>query len=556
MSRQQPRNEARQEVVLRAKLHRRGISQAHIDPYATFREWPAPTWDIPLGQQSMPYGTRIRERSMGDQREWPAPVVCTGIGYPIRRADRAIWLLHVGCYKRLRDGERERKHTKPRRGHEPSQYATTQKLSCDPPPHFFLSLARSNDVAPSIRATRKKRDVAAKCSHRNALQHNTSSTPKKDKFCYLCQNGGHSVACARCPRVVCINHLAYQAAAIPKKTLATLAFICPSCHILQSRASRKSDPLVKLPYTAFYDENNPTHQPQPVRLQVPYQVAQHARLNTNWLWIVHLRLSSLREPGSVAKLVYEGLRGYFVDDEERYLVYHDIEFNLNTDADAEEHRNIIMRALGPLADIPDARIMIYVYTHSHDTTGVPFFGVNLAASDIHNWFDVLIPQEVRTWLQKHDTTLFMLCCGAIITSKTSYAELRAQCEKYYFFLTISGLSFNDVQFGNVLAQSQDLGRHSRVIVMSPRENATGTTVAEYFWMSPTIRPHGVNIPPQCPDCYALSCFKISCDSRNRTTTTRCVEPGCTYTYTYEPPQGNIKELPTVEGSWAKAVLEP
>ncbi|KAI0353429.1 hypothetical protein OH77DRAFT_1591419 [Trametes cingulata] len=242
--------------------------------------------------------------------------------------------------------------------------------------------------------------------------------------------------------------------------------------------------------------------------------------------------------------------------------------------------NKILEVLGPLADIQHARVLIFVYTHLHDSTGVPFFGANLAAHDLRNWFDVLIPEGVRPWLRKHDTSLFMLCCGSLVTSETAYAELKAQCLRLHitrllafqaqafqaafatsFFVgyalrfLVEGFSFNDTQIGNVLAQSHDLGRHSCVIMMTPRHDPPGVTVAEYYWTSPTIRPHGENIPPQCPDCYALSSFNITCDSRNRTTTIRCQEPGCSYVRVYEPPKKDIKELPTVEGTWVKHVRE-
>ncbi|KAI0357037.1 hypothetical protein OH77DRAFT_1588880 [Trametes cingulata] len=454
----------------------------------------------------------------------------------------------------------------------PSKTLGTHNRAVSPSAHVH-----SNAVAQSIKATRKKRgSQTIRICKKGGQPSPPSEMPKKDKFCYLCQNGGHSLACNICPRVLCIDHLR-NARTIPKRTLESLTFVCPSCHIHRARQRRKSDRLVKLPYTAFYvdDETTKPFLPQPVQLHVPYQVAQHARVKTNWLWIVHLRLSTLRGPGSVASMVHQGLRAYFVDDEEAYLVYHEIEFDLNTDADAEQHRKQIARILRPLADIPDARVMLFVYTHSHDTTGVPFFGAELAAHDVQNWFDVLIPEEVRPWLRKHDTTLCMLCCGAVVASETAYTQLKSHCEHLrvtrllafqapafqaalaaHFFVgytlrfVIEGASFNEVQFGNVLAQSHNLGRHSRVIVMTPRRDTAGISVAEYFWTSPTIRPHGVDIPPQCPECYALSTFKITYDSRNRTTTTRCLEPGCTYTCKYEPPQESYKLLPTVEGSWA------
>ncbi|KAI0356446.1 hypothetical protein OH77DRAFT_1519978 [Trametes cingulata] len=325
-------------------------------------------------------------------------------------------------------------------------------------------------------------------------------------------------------------------------------------------------------------------QPEPVHLQVPYEVAEEVHVNTNWLWVVHLRLRTQRGAGSAARVVHEFLKGFFVDDEEAYLVYHEIEFDLNSDADAEQHRREIARILSPLADITDARVMLFVSTQSHETTGVPFFGVDPAAQDTRNWFNVLIPDEVRPWLRKHDTAVFMLCRGALVLSDAAYTELKAYCENLRvtrllafparpfqaafsacFFMgyvqrfVLEGVSFNEVHLNDVLLQSPDLGPQNHVIVMSPREDTAGVTVEEYFWTSPMIRPHGKDIPLQCPNCYALECFNITYDPRSRITTTRCLEPDCTYTQTYEPPQDDtVKELPGipgVEGNWSKRTFE-
>ena len=63
------------------------------------------------------------------------------------------------------------------------------------------------------------------------------------QFCSLCQNGGEIVACDYCPRVVCTIHMPISQS-IEKKVLETLAFRCPSCHIMHDRQMKATTPYM------------------------------------------------------------------------------------------------------------------------------------------------------------------------------------------------------------------------------------------------------------------------------------------------------------------------
>lgn len=54
------------------------------------------------------------------------------------------------------------------------------------------------------------------------------------QYCYGCQNGGASIACDECPRIICLKHVP-QIEVIPETTRDKLHFRCPSCH---SRATQ------------------------------------------------------------------------------------------------------------------------------------------------------------------------------------------------------------------------------------------------------------------------------------------------------------------------------
>lgn len=62
------------------------------------------------------------------------------------------------------------------------------------------------------------------------------------QHCYLCQNGGHLIACDEpyCRRVVCLSHVP-KIQALPKVILEGLHFRCPSCHGIKTRADAKQE---------------------------------------------------------------------------------------------------------------------------------------------------------------------------------------------------------------------------------------------------------------------------------------------------------------------------
>lgn len=91
------------------------------------------------------------------------------------------------------------------------------------------------------------------------------------------------------------------------------------------------------------------HLPDPVRVSVPFYVSHHARVNTSLFMIFQLRLRTLRGEGSIARVVHEAMKPYFVEEEEGNLIYREVEFDLNTDDDAAQHQCTIMEALAPLA---------------------------------------------------------------------------------------------------------------------------------------------------------------------------------------------------------------
>ena len=63
------------------------------------------------------------------------------------------------------------------------------------------------------------------------------------QFCSLCNNGGPTVACDRCPRVVCTSHLS-GIEDISPETLLGLEYVCPSCHVMTERSGTTRGPYM------------------------------------------------------------------------------------------------------------------------------------------------------------------------------------------------------------------------------------------------------------------------------------------------------------------------
>ena len=75
---------------------------------------------------------------------------------------------------------------------------------------------------------------------------------------------------------------------------------------------------------------------------------QHARVITTPLVIVHIRLASLADLGSPARVAHAALQGYYLPPHTDNLVYIDAPYDIHSTEDARRYRTKTEKQLGVL----------------------------------------------------------------------------------------------------------------------------------------------------------------------------------------------------------------
>ncbi|KAL6303096.1 hypothetical protein BKA93DRAFT_750687 [Sparassis latifolia] len=159
-----------------------------------------------------------------------------------------------------------------------------------------------------------------------------------DVYYFLCQQGGDLVNCDRpnCSRAVCLH-------CIPDlrqwNMTEQMRFECPAC--TTKRGGGAMQKLMSESYQGLYSVQSAEKPRVPLtkdlRILGKPEISQTARLDTSSLILVHLHLHSLPEYGTIANLVEEYLRAYYVDCRE-FLNWLDVVFDLEGSEATEGHR--------------------------------------------------------------------------------------------------------------------------------------------------------------------------------------------------------------------------
>ena len=135
-----------------------------------------------------------------------------------------------------------------------------------------------------------------------------------------------------------------------------------------------------------------------MKLDTPSTRPQHSRVDTRPLIILNIRLATLRERSSPAKLVYNLLTPWFDGPARECLRYIDLPFNVRQEDQApkfrarvNKHLNnlgkyVVQMAFSAVTDtlqrLTNARIVVFVYTHSHDHTGDLYYGDHYSSPSV------------------------------------------------------------------------------------------------------------------------------------------------------------------------------
>ncbi|KAI1782347.1 hypothetical protein LXA43DRAFT_1104222 [Ganoderma leucocontextum] len=395
-------------------------------------------------------------------------------------------------------------------------------------------------------------------------------TDLSNMFCYICQNGGSSLGCDDCDRVVCLMHVP-QIAVVALDVLAKLHFRCPSCHTRRTQGDARC-----APYYGIYNigqDGKPTvpYLRQWVSVNVHAARPQHVQVNTRPILILSVRLVSLDEDSCPARFVYNYLSTWFEGPAKGYLRYVDIPFSIQNTDDADKYRARWNEILTVLGNVVHARIMLFIYTHSHDESGDLFYARKHSSASVTEWWVQVIPSKVMQIARtpSNELTIALLACGAVVNNVRSVEQLKSVASdvgaKHMFCFGATHLQavltvpffMNFAQ--RVLLEGMELKTdnigNTPIWFFSRATLKNDFNIDVYDWTHLTMRPHGEDIGLQCPGCGSLSSRKGTLTNDN-VIVVACEKAGCVWSKTFAPPTTGIKKLTLGEkGRWRRRGME-
>ncbi|KAI1782229.1 hypothetical protein LXA43DRAFT_1069112 [Ganoderma leucocontextum] len=406
-------------------------------------------------------------------------------------------------------------------------------------------------------------------------------TDFSNSYCYICHNGGACIGCDECARIVCLPHVP-QIEAVPEETRNTLHFRCPSCHTRRTQGGKACAPYYQGLYkVARNGQPAAPYLAEWVKVIVYAARPQHIQVDTRPLIILSVRLVSLDEKASPAMFMYNYLVPWFDGAATTSLRYIDIPFDIADVEDANQYQDKWDEVLTSLGQVTNARLMLFVYTHSHNETGDLFYAPKGCSTSIEEWWGALIPPQLKALATTtgNDLTIAMLACGALIRNEKtrraiSEAATKIGAKRMFafaathlqavltvpFFLNftqrvfLEGTDLKDDNVGTVLEQSLFLARHTPIWVFSRATLKNAFDVHVYEWTHLTMHPHGEDIGLQCPGCGSLS-SRDGKLCKGELIVVSCTTRGCTWSQTFAPPpQGEVKRLTLgKKGRWRKRI---
>ncbi|KAF5383749.1 hypothetical protein D9615_003751 [Tricholomella constricta] len=243
---------------------------------------------------------------------------------------------------------------------------------------------------------------------------------ESNQFCAGCRNGGTLVECRECPKVVCNRCVTFPEVMDPDET-----FICPPCHF--QLGGKKSEPIIK-PYYGFSKVTKPT-----LLLGGPTTREAFALCSTPTVVVISLRLASVDPDGDSARTVFHNIAPYLP----KRVKYIDLPWDLGSDKTSKEYLKNVDVLVNRLknGDLKDYRTFaVYLTDHSDSSRGDLHFTVNgQGAATVAQVMKNLFPASLTDILREGSrNTLTMLVCGAIISVKEAYVDIKAFADRGLF----------------------------------------------------------------------------------------------------------------------------
>ncbi|KII82889.1 hypothetical protein PLICRDRAFT_180935 [Plicaturopsis crispa FD-325 SS-3] len=348
---------------------------------------------------------------------------------------------------------------------------------------------------------------------------------ESDDYCFVCVDGGHLNLCSLCPRAVC-----NRCVTVPKDLPEDVVFICPCCHEAKE---------VLRPYFGLYRSMDDFHEGHPLfpndklRLNQAYQLSAKARVCTMPTIIFNFRISSISGPETVGPAVLQQLKGYYLA--EKGLMYIDLPFRIESRSDRERFTRGLDKHVDDLNNMrtPFQRVLLLITTHSDHDRGDLFTYMDPEdqnkswALQVHQFSEAIFTDKFCNYVSTKLATGFLFACGAVVTKEESHKELKDMAARLHLddMLAFGAPHFHPILTWAYIAESiqqfvierKDMSAHLASFMTSSVGGHTSichiahekgqVESALYVYANRAVRPYGMDLPPQCPECCCLRPWK-------------------------------------------------
>ncbi|KAI5981786.1 hypothetical protein EDD15DRAFT_2203661 [Pisolithus albus] len=375
----------------------------------------------------------------------------------------------------------------------------------------------------------------------------TTHPATQNRFCYLCHDGGNTVACSNrvCSRVVCNVCIKILQEIEDKLGSPGISFKCPACHEKDEREMR-SKPMPYFAFTRMVEGKSVPACDKPTFIRGP-------------ILLLHFIYMGMNSRGSLPWVLNTVLEEYHTAST---LHYHEVVFDFGT-WDKLCHWETKAQALATeIGKDNFEHKVIFVSVHSEVTRGDLFVGKDEKGEDVA--------------VEPLESIIFMLSCGPLVTfhdSISSFKKAIIQLQPAYTvafgadrFISAVLKSFI-IAFGvrvliqghalcevitDLLDVSLELRMHSDTFFFQskvqttsglplPSSNPLSVIGIRYSWYHNHRHPWGTALPMSCPKCSSVRSWsrsKVGVDSTNTIVRiSTCCSPECKYEFFSYPPVG-------------------